>query len=210
MKSQLAEKYDELRSLAEKTGGVFTTAMAESCGFVKDHHALKVASGVWEKVGRGLYRFSGSGDEAMSELGAALLWTQRRGSTELLGVISHSMAFHIWDLCDYVSHSIDMTVPALFKRMSRPPSVRVVLHRGDLPDGDVTSAKGISRITTPMRTLIDCYAEGVIPPQYLEEFYMMARREYLISATDVETSGSFHGRDFFERLERIFIERKHK
>jgi predicted transcriptional regulator of viral defense system len=210
MKSSLVEKYDKLRSLADKTGGVFTTVMAESCGFVKDNHRLKVASGVWEKVGRGIYRFSGSGDEAMGELGECLLWTQRRGSTDLLGVISHSMAFHLWDLCDYVSHSIDITVPPSFKRMSAPPSSRVVLHGSDLPDSDVTSTKGISRITTPMRTLIDCYAEQVIHPQDLEEFYMMARREYLISATDVETAGSFHGRDFFERLERLFLERKVK
>lgn len=203
------EKYQILKIAADQSGGVFSSLQAEEAGFKKQHHHLKIKSGAWERVGYGLYRLTDS-DEAMSEIGAALLWTKKRGRLDIEGVISHGAAFHLWDLCEYVSHSIDISVPFEFRRRTPTPA-GVVLHFEELSTQEITQLRGVKQITTPWRTLKDCYAKQIVTPDYLESFYMRARCAFLISVDDIthQTKGlPDDGIRFFERLENKIKERR--
>lgn len=203
------EKYQILKSQADQTGGVFSSLQAEEAGFKKQHHHLKIKSGTWERVGYGLYRFADA-DEAMSEIGAALLWTKKRGVLDIEGAISHGAAFHLWDLCEYVSHSIDISVPFEFRRRTPTPA-GVILYFEELSQKEITQIRGVKQITTPWRTLKDCYAKKIVTPDYLESFYMRARSEFLISVDEIahQTKGlPDDGILFFERLERKIQERR--
>jgi hypothetical protein len=74
--TKMGFKYKKLMDISKKNGGVFTTLQAAQCGFSKSHHSDKLKTGVWERVGHGLYRFTDDLELGpIADIGAALLWT---------------------------------------------------------------------------------------------------------------------------------------
>jgi len=59
---------------------------------------------------------------------------------------------------------LDLTVPPGFRRMAAIPDV-LRLHHARLNPRDVLTIEGV-RVTTPLRTLVDVIAAGVIDPEF--------------------------------------------
>lgn len=208
---KLELRYRKLLKLASQNGGVFSSAQAEICGFAKNNHGEKIKSGVWERVGHGLYRFADDLETVgMTPVGAALLWT--RSYTEagrIMGAVSHGTALAAWNICDYTTPQIHITVPNDFRRSRIPEGV--TLHYSEIEDDDVISSKYFSKITTPWRTLKDCYESQVVTTEFVIDAFMRARASFLISYDDISfrTNGlSDEGAKFFMDLEERYANKK--
>jgi len=78
-------------------------------------------------------------------------------------VVSHDTADSIHDLADVNPSRVHLTVPPGFRARAKG----VVLHHGELADGDVWDREGY-RITTPFRTAIDSAASDLSLEQLTE------------------------------------------
>jgi hypothetical protein len=105
------------------------------------------------------------------------LWSRNRLG-EPQGVFSHATALTLHDLSDVMPAKLDMTVPPGFRRMAATPDV-LRLHHARLSERDVQTIDGV-RATTPLRTLIDVIAEGVIAPELQVQAVDQALRRGLI------------------------------
>jgi predicted transcriptional regulator of viral defense system len=113
------------------------------------------------------------------------LWSRNR-QDEPQGVFSHATAMTLHDLSDVMTAKLDMTVPPGFRRMAAIPDV-LRMHHARLGERDVQTIDGV-RVTTPLRTLIDVIAEGVIATEFLVQAVDQALRRGLIMRRQVETA----------------------
>jgi hypothetical protein len=77
---------------------------------------------------------------------------------------------------------IHMTVPQKFRRGAEIPEV-LVLHRADLPPGDIEEREGF-RVTRPLRTLRDLVAGEGLSRDLLKQAFDEARSRGLITAKE--------------------------
>ena len=141
------DRRDQLRRLAATQSGYFSAAQALELGYSYSQQTYHAKAGNWQRVARGIYRFPEWPVGDHDDLVRWSLWS--RG----LGVISHETAISVHDLGDVNPKRVHLTVPPRFRARANG----VVLHRGDLPEGDVWEREGY-RITTPFRTALDAAA----------------------------------------------------
>jgi hypothetical protein len=151
------DRRGQLRRLAATQSGYFSAAQALELDYSYSQQTYHAKQGNWQRVARGIYRFPEWPVGEHDDLVRWTLWS--RG----LGVVSHDTAISIHDLGDVNPKRVHLTVPAGF----RAEADGVVLHHGDLPEGDVWEREGY-RITTPFRTALDAAASELSLEQLTE------------------------------------------
>lgn len=133
-----------LHDLAGTQGGYFTAAQALDVGYPYQAQRYHVDRGNWLRVDRGVFRLP---EWPIGEHEDLIRWSQwSRGRA----VVSHETALSVHDLGDVNPASVHLTVPRGFRKHA----LGVVLHHGDIPDGDVQQREGF-RITSPLRSILD-------------------------------------------------------
>ena len=190
--------FRKLYEAAEAQGGFFTARQALDAGYEDSVHPYQVRSGNWVREARGVYRLAQFPTPSRPDLLVWQLWSRNR-QDERQGVFSHATALTLHDLSDVMPAKLDMTVPPRFRRMAAIPDV-LRLHHARLGARDVQTIDGV-RVTTPLRTLIDVIADGVIAPELQAQAVDQARRRGLIMRRHLETARvSTRAR---QRLDRI-------
>ncbi|WP_370327715.1 type IV toxin-antitoxin system AbiEi family antitoxin domain-containing protein [Euzebya sp.] len=133
-----------LYALAAEQAGYFTAAQAVQIGYSHQAQKYHVDHGNWTRVDRGIFRIPEWPAGPNDGLVRWVLWSKHRA------VVSHDSAAAAYGLGLLNPAKVHLTVPPDF-RMSDPV---VVLHRGVLPDSDVTTLEGAT-ITTVLRTVLD-------------------------------------------------------
>ena len=190
--------FRKLYETAHAQGGFFTARQASEAGYQDSVHPYQVRSGNWVREVRGVYRLAQFPTPARPDLMIWQLWSRNR-QNEPQGVFSHATALTLHDLSDVMPAKLDMTVPPGFRRMAPIPKV-LRLHHARLNQRDVQAIDG-ARVTTPLRTLIDVIAEGVIAPELQVQAVDQALRRGLIMRRHLEAARvSTRAR---QRLDRI-------
>lgn len=145
-----------LYTIAATQEGYFTTKQANTAGYslpLLNHH---LGSGLLTHIQRGIYRLVHFPAGEEEDLVVAWLWSDHKG------VMSHQTALALHNLSDLLPTHIHLTLPAPWRhRRFRIPS-GVTLHFQDLPPTDITW-HGAVPVTTPLRTLQDCFQEHLSP-----------------------------------------------
>lgn len=175
----------KLYESAEAQGGFFTARQAREAGYEDSVHPYQVRSGNWVREARGVYRLAQFPTRSRPDLMVWQLWSRNR-QDELQGVFSHATALTLHDLSDVMPAKLDMTVPPGFRRMAAIPDV-LRLHHARLGARDVQTIDGV-RVTTPLRTLIDVIADGVIAPELQVQAVEQALRRGLVMRRQFETA----------------------
>jgi predicted transcriptional regulator of viral defense system len=190
--------FRKLYETAHTQGGFFTARQAREAGYADSVHPYQVRSGNWVREARGVYRLAQFPAPSRPDLMVWQLWSRNR-QEEPQGVFSNATALTLHDLSDVMPAKLEMTVPPRFRRMAAIPEV-LRLHHARLSDREVQTIDGV-RVTTPLRTLIDVIAEGVIAPELQVQAIGQALRRGLIVRRQLETARvSTRAR---RRLERV-------
>jgi predicted transcriptional regulator of viral defense system len=174
-----------LYETAQAQGGYFTARQALNAGYEDSVHPYQVRSGNWVREARGVYRLAQFPPPSRPDLMVWQLWSRNR-QDEPQGVFSHATALTLHDLSDVMPAKLDMTVPPGFQRMAAIPDV-LRLHHARLGARDVQTIDGV-RVTTPLRTLIDVIADGVIAPELQVQAVDQALRRGLVMRRPLETA----------------------
>jgi hypothetical protein len=145
-----AELRRALHRLAAVQGGYFTAAQALEVGYSYQSQRYHAERGNWERVERSIYRVADWPEPDHPEL---VRWYLRSGRR---AVASHETALAVHDLGDVMPGRVHVTVPRGF----RASGAGAVLHRADLPEGDVELRESYS-LTTPVRSILDSAASGI-------------------------------------------------
>jgi predicted transcriptional regulator of viral defense system len=167
-----------LLATAAKQSGYFTAGQALEVGYSYPAQRYHAQRGNWLRVDRGIYRLPEWPVGAREDLVRWSLWSRRRA------VVSHETALSVHELGDADPARIHLTVPRNF----RPSDPAVVLHRTELPSGDVEEHEGY-RVTTPTRSLLDGATSGLDLDQFartIEEAVSrgMTTRKVLLARAD--------------------------
>ena len=135
---------DRLYPVADAQLGYFTTRQAEESGVDRRYLTHHLRSGNLERVDRGIYRLRNYPSHRFEDVMTTILWVGGGA------VASHATALAIYDLADAMPAVIHISVDRRF----RGRRGGVVVHKGRLPEGDVTNRGGIP-VTTPLRTIAD-------------------------------------------------------
>ncbi|MEX1046850.1 MAG: type IV toxin-antitoxin system AbiEi family antitoxin domain-containing protein [Actinomycetota bacterium] len=141
-----------LFQVAGSQSGLFTAAQALNAGYSYAAQKYHVDHGNWKRVDRGIFRLPEWPLERHEDLIRWVLWSGGKG------VISHETALSVYDIGDADPVRADLTVPPSFRKSA--PGVK--LHRGVIPDKDITHLEGV-RITTATRAILDAasgYLDG--------------------------------------------------
>lgn len=145
-----------LWNLAHAQAGHFTAQDARESRVSTALLSQNVGAGVVLRVERGIYRFAQFPPHPQEDLAVRWLWTDREG------VFSHETALLLHRLSDALPNITVMTVPAAWARRRLTIPRGVELHFDDVVDADVQWVDAVP-VTTPLRTVIDCWRVGVSP-----------------------------------------------
>ncbi|HXE30495.1 MAG TPA: type IV toxin-antitoxin system AbiEi family antitoxin domain-containing protein [Terriglobales bacterium] len=129
-----------LFAIAELQQGFFTAKQAAQSGFAAQTHPYHVQAGNWVRERRGIYRLALFPATERPDLALWSLWSCNRNQN-VEGVYSHQTALRLHGLSDLNPARLHMTVPRRFRRNSEVPRI-LVLHRADIPPGDIQAAAG--------------------------------------------------------------------
>jgi predicted transcriptional regulator of viral defense system len=166
MATERKEAVRRLYEMAETQQGFFTTKQAKAAGYAENTHPYHVDAGNWVREHRGVYRLANFPQNGRPDLMLWSLWSKSRARVTQ-GVYSYETALSMHDLTDLMPAKLHMTVPKSFRRNSEIPS-QLVLHYGDLPEGDTELVHGV-RVTKPLRTILDLLTAGHIPASTLRQ-----------------------------------------
>jgi len=152
-------------ALADRQHGVVTRADVRQLGVSENAIDARVKSGRLWRVHRGVYAVGRPTLTFHGRLMAAVL------SCGPGAVASHYAAGALQGLMKERGPRIDVTVPGSGGRRRRGV---VIIHRGALPDGEVSTVDGIP-VTHPARTVLDL--AGFLPRRQLER--VIDEAEYL-------------------------------
>ena len=169
--------YRALFDIAEDQMGYVTTTQAGTVGVSPMALVMMTRRGTLERVSRGVYRLVDFPAQPLAQYMQATLWPYGR-----LGVLSHETALSLHELSDVDPAKVHITVPTGF-RIQRAIPGYLVVHRGDLPPGDVTRLEGMP-ITTPARTIRDCI-QAHLGPALVTRAIDEARRAGMLDAATV-------------------------
>lgn len=141
---------DELRRLAARQDGYFTTEQAEELGFDAAVARVNSSTGIWTVVERNLYRIA---DWPHSDLEQFAMWCAWFGGD---AVISHQSAAELHGF----GHLHPQFVHVSAFTNLRLTDTRLAIHRLQLDPRDFES-RGTFRLTTPTRTVLDLAAGGI-------------------------------------------------
>jgi predicted transcriptional regulator of viral defense system len=174
--------WDNLYELAAAQEGYFTRSQAHDIGYSDPLLHYYVARKRLERTGRGLFRlvhFPPSDDE---DLVATWLWSRQQG------VFSHETALRLHQLSDVLPNEKHLTMPVAWRRRRVKVPAGLVLHFADLPPRNV-EWHGAVRVTSPLRTLLDCEADAV-NPELLSHAKRQALRRGLVQANDLRRAAA--------------------
>lgn len=140
----------QLYQAAERQAGYFTTAQAKAAGFSAPLLSHYTKTGKFQRVRRGVYRWSAFPEIPNADLFVAWL------SVGPKAVLSHDSALALYGLSDLLPSEIHLTVPRTTSRRHRG----VRLHTGGLTSEEITQREGLP-VTTIPRTLADLIRDGV-------------------------------------------------
>lgn len=149
--------------------GVISRKQARAMGLSSSAIDRRLASGEWQSIFTGVYRFVVAPRSWNQELIAACLWMGPQGA------ISHRSAAAWWELDGFGSGVVEMTTKA---RGIHPPRGLTVHSTSELPASDLFR-KGPIEVTTPMRLLIDL--GGVCREEMVEGALDSALRKGLVT-----------------------------
>ena len=144
-----------LFNLASEQAGYFTAAQAKNLGYSYQAQAHHVASGNWLRIDRGLFRLTEWIPGVHDELSRWTLWSRGKG------VVSHESALAVYELGEFESAYVHLTVPSGFH--SRDSAV--VLHHVDLTDIDIVQRTGFC-VTSAVRSIVDASGTNVRPSNW--------------------------------------------
>src|SRR6267143_2817269 len=182
MRKERKEAARRLYEIAEGQQGFFTTKQAKAARFAENTHPYHVQAGNWIREHRGIYRLASFPRGERPDLTLWSLWSRNRGES-VQGVYSHQTALSLHDLSDVMPAKLHMIVPTSFRRNSEIPRV-LVLHFGDLPQGDIGAAHGV-RVTRPMRTILDLLEGGEVPLAILRQALREGLRRGFIRRSEI-------------------------
>ena len=174
---------NQLFEIADRQQGFFTAKQAEECGYKRSNFHLKLASGEWTQEERGIYRLARYSVTDRPELVLWSLWSRNIEDVPQ-GVWSHNTALDIHELSDVMPAKMHMTVPLNFRRRKEPPKL-LCLHRADLEVSDVEDGQGY-KVTIPLRTIIDCVAEGTVADNFIAQAVQQALNRGLVLESEIE------------------------
>jgi len=187
--------HDALFHIAEAQAGYFTTAQARSSGFTRSLLAYHVKRGLFERIGRGVYRLKRFPASPHEDLFAACL---RVGPQ---AVISHDSALALYDLSDLLPAEIHLTVPRTASR--RHQGLR--LHTNRLEAREMTHYSGLP-VTTVARTIADVANSG-LADELVIQAVRQALRLGMTTPEDLRTAGLGRGRRAAQLIARALEER---
>jgi predicted transcriptional regulator of viral defense system len=182
--------YQALSEVAAEQHGYVTHDDARALGIPSMTLVRMADRGTLERVSRGVYRFPMFASGPLAQYMEATLWPQG-----VRGVLSHETALDLHDLSDVNPRRIHITVPLRHRIQRKIPRLYVV-HRADLPSGEVTRHEGIP-IVTPERAVRDAHQAGVgaaIIRRAIEDgrrrgIFSEAAASQLRAETDLERAG---------------------
>jgi predicted transcriptional regulator of viral defense system len=152
----MRSRMDELTILAEENDGLFTSQEARDAG-VLDSVLVRLAQRRrLERVARGVYRIRNFPTTRFSQYREAIFWLRASSGPENVA-LSHETALSVYGISDANPSKIHVTAPAR-ARLRRKRPTHIVVHRANLPPGDVTTHEGMP-ITTIERTIGDILTE---------------------------------------------------
>ncbi|MFQ5730026.1 MAG: type IV toxin-antitoxin system AbiEi family antitoxin domain-containing protein [Waddliaceae bacterium] len=174
---------NQLFEIADRQQGFFTAKQAEECSYKRSNFHLRLASGEWTQEGRGIYRLGRYPVTDRPELVLWSLWSRNLQDIPQ-GVWSHETALDIHELSDVMPAKMHMTVPSTFRRRKELPKV-LRLHRNNLANADVEERQGY-KVTTPLRTIIDCIAEGTVADNFISQAVHQALKRGLVLENELK------------------------
>ncbi len=177
-------------ALADRQHGVVTRADLRRLGVGDNAIDARVKSGRLWRIHRGVYAVGRPTLTFHGRLMAAVL------SCGPDAAVSHYAAGALLGLLKERGPRIDVTVPGSGGRRRRGA---LIIHRGALPDADVTTVDGIS-VTSPARTVLDL--AGFLPRRRLER--VIDEAEYL--RLDLSGLGPRRGRTGSAMLKSVLAE----
>lgn len=195
MRSDRRDLRRRLFDLASGQGGYFTAAQAKRIGYSYQAQAHHVGAGNWLRIDRGLFRLTEWIPDIHDDLIRWTLWSRGRA------VVSHESALTVHAVGELEAALVQLTVPPGFTR--RDPAV--ILHRAELPDGDVLQRTGF-RVTTLARTLVDVATRGVEEDQLARaiqearETGLLTTRQLRALAERVDPRGALHIERALQRI----------
>jgi len=179
-----------LTKLAASQSGFFSAAQAKDIGYSYQAQKYHSDRGNWVKVERGIYRLPEWPIGRHDHLVQWTLWSRGRA------VVSHETALAIHDLGDVNPSRVHLTVPPNF----RAEAPGAILHRGEIPPGEVEEREGF-RVTTPLRTVLDVAASDL----ELDQFARAVRE--LCDRRPTTKEGLLHRAEEFGPAAALRIER---
>ncbi|MBW7907747.1 MAG: type IV toxin-antitoxin system AbiEi family antitoxin domain-containing protein [Kiritimatiellae bacterium] len=131
---------DKLRAIAAQQAGFFTAAQASEAGYPDSLHIYHTREGHWQKVQRGIYRFTDSPPADWPELVIWSLWSRDRNGNPQI-VYSHETAEQIHGLRPRTADKLHVTVPRTFRKNCALPS-ELIFHKNDLPQDQIEQRPG--------------------------------------------------------------------
>lgn len=130
--------------------------------------------GTIEHIDRGLYRVPELAGDPLAQYQEALL--------RLPGaVLSHDTALEVADLADVNPRKVHVTMAKGYRLRKAIPAW-IVLHQGELNQGDVTEHEGLD-IVTPARAIIDAI-EDHLGERFVEQALATARKRNLLTTPE--------------------------
>jgi len=188
--------HDALFHIAEAQAGYFTAAQARSAGFTRSLLAYHVRRGLFERIGRGVYRLKRFPASPHEDLFAACL---RVGPQ---AVISHDSALALYDLSDLLPAEIHLTMPRTASR--RHQGLR--LHTNRLEAREMTYYGGLP-VTTVARTIVDVASRGLADELVIQAIRQALRRG-MTTPEDLRTAGLGRGRRAARLIARALEEKE--
>lgn len=146
---------DDLLPLAEQNGGFVTAAQARALGTTDSVLARLTQRKKLERVARGVYRVPYFPADPLSQYREAVLWARASHGPEHFA-LSHETALAVYGISDVNPARVHLTVPK-HARLRREKPQWIVIHRGDLPQSDVTTHEGLP-VTTVAKSVMDVMA----------------------------------------------------
>jgi hypothetical protein len=138
--------------LLETQAGVVTHAQATAVGFTDKEIFLRVKSGKWPRIHRGIYATFTGKLPREARLWAALLWAGKGA------LLSHQTAAELHELTSEQEWEIHVTVPENRRPLGKKMR-GVAIHRSDLPCRPLVGPGKLARTTIP-DTVLDLVADA--------------------------------------------------
>ena len=172
-----APNWDRIFEVASEQAGYVTNKQAAEAGYSLPLLQFYVQKGRLERVQRGILRLVHYPPGDNEDLVPLWLWSEQKGA------FSHETALMLHDLSDALPSKRHMTVPSAWsKRRLRLPK-GLVLHFADLPKAALTWL-GPVRLTTPLRSVVDC-ASADVAEDLVRQAVQQGARRGLFARTEV-------------------------